>query len=98
MLDIVLQLKAKYFRNADFCSNTNCPVAMAIKSQLSTTEVQVLTYAAYVDEVPYKISYWAKDFYEDLAKAEVATFDDSVVRELTLKQVKDEREFDIIGS
>lgn len=87
MLDIVLQLKASHFKYADFCNNENCPVAKAIKSQLGVTDVEVLTYAAYIDKVPYKISYWAKDFHDDLARAEVLDFDNSVVRKLTLMRV-----------
>lgn len=95
MSDIILKLKAYYFKNASFISNSSCPVAQAIRNQLNAQDIIVLTYGASINGDPYKLSYWAHDFDNDLEKAKVAGFDDSVIRELTLARVASAFEFDM---
>lgn len=85
MNDVTLLLKAKHFKNADYCSNTDCPVARAIKEQMDTVAVKVFPSMALVGDKIYALDYGALEFNEeDMPLATMAKFSAIIIRELPL--------------
>lgn len=84
MSEITLLLKAKYFENADYCDNQDCPVARAIKEQMNGKKVAVFPYYSVVDGRTFFMEYTPTQFGDDHLEAMTAAFD-AVIREIILK-------------
>lgn len=91
MEPIVLKIRARHFKDADFISNDDCPVARAAKDQFQAKDVSEAVHRIYVGKHT-RLKVYAHEYYNDKmfdrdrrkARGKVHN---KIIRELTLTPV-----------
>lgn len=82
---MILQLKAKHFKDTEFCSSRQCAIAKAAKEKFPEADVWERIYFIEINDVIHEHDYYGIDaFNYDLNTASSHSFDETVIREIEL--------------
>lgn len=81
---IQLPVKAKHFKDAPYRDNCNCPLANAAKEKFNAKYVQEGVDRMQIDNIQYNHNEYGDQYRNDYINAELAGFDDTIIRTITL--------------
>lgn len=89
MKSIILELKAKHFKEARFCDTGKCPVANVAKETLNTNNISVGVSKLDVGDDRYIMfpNYEFQHYLEDKSKASKLRYSNAVIRKIKLTKV-----------
>lgn len=83
---MLLQLKAKHFKDTKFVDYTACPIAEAFKDQTGLDAIEAIFYLVSNHHIFNHEKYDYDNFLYDRVQANVYGFNDTVIREIELTE------------